>query len=482
MSEHFDVLIVGAGISGIGAGYYLNERCPGRSYVILEGRERIGGTWDLFRYPGIRSDSDMYTFGYAFKPWTAPKSIADGDSILEYLNETAEENGIDRHIRFGHHVDRASWSSDAQRWTIEATDKATGEARRFTCGFFFLCSGYYDYEEGHAPTFPGQERFEGTIVHPQKWPEDLDYAGKRVVVIGSGATAVTLVPVLAEQAAHVTMLQRSPTYIVSAPAEDPIGKRLRETFPPHLAHTLARWKNILLSMFLYQFAQRAPEKAKQLVRDGLEQQLDNNIDIDRHFSPPYNPWDQRLCLVPDGDLFKALNRGEASVVTDHIETFTEGGVRLCSGEELEADLIVTATGLRLLFFGGIEVTVDGVAVDASERVSYRGMMLSGVPNLALSFGYTNASWTLKSDLIGEHVCRILNHMERGGYTVVTPRFEDDGAPREPFIGLTSGYVQRSIHILPKQASRAPWKVYQNYLLDLFGFRLSDVARDDLSFR
>lgn len=470
--QHFDVLVVGAGISGIGAAYYLGQRCPKRTYAILEARDDLGGTWDLFRYPGIRSDSDMYTLGYAFKPWKSPKAIADGPSILAYLRETAHEHGIDRHIRFGHSVTRASWSSGDARWTVEARKK-DGEVARLTCGFLFVCSGYYDYAEGYTPELPGIERFAGQVVHPQKWSEDVEYAGKRVVVIGSGATAVTLVPELAKKAAHVTMLQRSPTYIVSVPAADAIANRLRAKLPPKLAYGITRWKNVLVGMAIYGASRRAPRAMKRLFVGGVKKELGPDYDVETHFTPRYDPWDQRLCLVPDSDLFESIREGRASVVTDHIETFTEKGIRLRSGEELEADLVVTATGLKVRMLGGAELVVDGERVDLSRTMTYKAMMISDVPNLAMWFGYTNASWTLKADLTSEYVCRLLNLMERKGRRVCVPR-RDPSVREEPFLDFSSGYVQRALASLPRQGSKAPWKLHQNYLLDVLTLRHGKV--------
>src|ERR1700687_1456573 len=401
-SEHFDVLIVGAGLSGIGAGHHLQANCPGKSYAILEGRDCIGGTWDLFRYPGVRSDSDMFTLGYSFKPWTEPKAIADGPRILNYVRETAAENGIDRKIRFHHRGTRASWATPDARWTVEAERGPVGEGGleivRFTCNFLFMCSGYYRYEEGYTPEFSGTREFAGRIVHPQKWPEDIDYAGKRVVVIGSGATAVTLVPEMAKTAAHVTMLQRSPTYVVSRPAQDPFANKLRARLPSKLAYHLIRWRNVLWGMYFFQLSRRKPARVKELILGGVRMALRTRSDIATHFTPRYNPWDQRLCLVPDGDLFRAINEKRASVVTKEIDSFTEKGIRLKDSSELEADIIVTATGLNLQVLGGIEVSVDGRTVDFARTLNYKGMMYSDVPNLASSFGYTNASWTLKCDL------------------------------------------------------------------------------------
>ncbi len=482
--EHVDVLIVGAGLSGIGAACHLQANCPGKSFAILESRERSGGTWDLFKYPGIRSDSDMYTLGYSFRPWSQPKSIADGPSILEYVREVASERGVDEKIHFNHRVVRAEWSSADARWSVEAIRGAEGqegESVRLSCNFLFLCSGYYRYDEGYTPEFRGSERFEGDIVHPQHWQEDLDYAGKRVVVIGSGATAVTLVPSMAESAAHVTMLQRSPTYIVSLPAEDPIAKQLRRFLPSKISAPILRWKNVLLTMASFQLSRRRPQAMKALLRKGLERQLPAGYDIDRHFSPSYNPWDQRLCLVPNGDLFEAISAGRASVVTDRIETFTEKGIRLVSGAELEADVIVTATGLNLLALGGLQLSLDGQEISLADTMSYKGMMLSGIPNMAFAVGYTNASWTLKADLVCEYICRLINHMDAGGFDRCTPVNRDPTVLERPFIDFSSGYVLRSIENFPKQGSKAPWRLHQNYPMDVFNLRFGSVEDGTMEF-
>jgi cation diffusion facilitator CzcD-associated flavoprotein CzcO len=479
--EHFDVLIVGAGLSGVGAACHLQAECPQKTYAILEARGSIGGTWDLFRYPGIRSDSDMYTLGYAFRPWKDAKSIADGSSILEYVRETAADNGIEQEIRFHHRVTRAHWSSAQSRWTVEAERSDTGEAVQLSCSFLLMCSGYYRYDEGYTPEFRGVERFGGQIVHPQRWSEDVEYAGKRVVVIGSGATAVTLVPALAEKAAHVTMLQRSPSYVVSLPGEDPLARLLRRTLPERLVYPIVRWKNVLLTMLSFQLSRRRPELAKRLVRKGVERRLPPGYDIDTHFKPTYGPWDQRMCLVPDGDLFEALCDGRASMVTDHIDEFTEHGIRLQSGDELAADLIVTATGLNLIPLGGVQVVVDGTEIDVSQTMSYKGMMLGGVPNLAVAFGYTNASWTLKADLTSAYVCRLLNHMDERGYVSCAARV-DPAMDTQPFIDFSSGYVQRAIDRFPKQGSKAPWRLYQNYALDIFSLRYGALEDGTLHFR
>ena len=450
--EHFDVLIVGAGLSGIGAGWHLQNHSPDRSYVILEGRDAIGGTWDLFRYPGIRSDSDMYTLGYAFKPWTEAKAIADGPSILKYVRDTARDFGIDRHIRYGHQVKSAAWSSQSACWTVEA-QCSDGTAARITANFVFLCGGYYSYEGGYTPEFPGSERFKGVIVHPQKWPEDLDYTNKQVVVIGSGATAVTLVPAMAAKAARVTMLQRSPTYVVSRPAEDAMANKLRKILPAKLAYHLIRWRNVLFGMWFFRLARNKPDAVKKNIIDMVRQQLGPDYDVTRHFTPSYNPWDQRLCLVPDADLFDAIKAGKAEVATDHIEAFTETGIRLKSGAKLEADVIVTATGLTLQVMNGLKLTVDGREIDPGQTLSYKGMMYEGVPNLASSFGYTNASWTLKCDLTCEYVCRLLNHMKRTGQRQVTPHNHDPNIEHQPWLDFSSGYVQRAMERFPSKAPR-----------------------------
>jgi len=477
--EHFDVIIVGAGLSGVGAACRLKMECPAKSFVILEGRERMGGTWDLFRYPGVRSDSDMYTLGYRFRPWRDNKAMADGPAILSYIRETAAEYDIDKSIRYNHRVRRASWSSHDARWTVEAETKNT--VVQLTCNFLYLCTGYYDYESGYTPEWPGVARFRGTMVHPQKWPEDLDYAGKRVVVIGSGATAITLVPAMAQHAAHVTMLQRSPSYIVSRPAEDMLAKLFRRCLPDHTAYALARWKNVLSGSFFYNLARKRPKVFKWMVARGVRRQLGNKYDS-KHFTPAYNPWDQRLCLVPDADLFRALNEGRVSVVTDHIETFTENGLLLKSGEHLNADIIVTATGLVLKLFSGVQLVVDDMPVELPKTLVYKGMMFSDIPNLAFAVGYTNASWTLKCDLTAEYVCRLLNHMDQHGYAVCTPRVNDAHIEEEPVIDFNSGYVLRALDSLPRQGSKTPWRLHQNYVKDLRMMRYGRVEDGTMEFK
>jgi cation diffusion facilitator CzcD-associated flavoprotein CzcO len=483
--EHFDVLIVGAGLSGIGAAHHLQDECPGRTYAILEAREASGGTWDLFRYPGIRSDSDMLTLGYSFRPWPEAKAIADGPAILSYVRETASEAGIDRNIRYRHKVIAASWSTDDARWTVEVERGGTNgdapETIELTCNFLHMCSGYYRYDEGYKPDFPGAERFRGQIVHPQEWTDDIDYAGKRVVVIGSGATAVTLVPAMAETAAHVTMLQRSPSYVVSLPGVDPIAKFLRRFLPQRIAFPILKWKNVLLTMASFQLSRRRPRWVKAMIRKGVERRLPPGYDTSTHFRPKYNPWDQRMCLVPDGDLFDAISSGSASIVTDTVETFTEDGLRTGSGEEIEADLVVTATGLNLLPLGGMSFQVDGEEVRLPERIAYKGIMLEDVPNAAVSIGYTNASWTLKCDLTCEYVCRLLNHMDENGFDYCVPRNLDPSVTPVPFIDFNSGYVQRSIDSFPKQGSRRPWKLHQNYALDILDLRHTSLDDGVLEF-
>jgi cation diffusion facilitator CzcD-associated flavoprotein CzcO len=479
--EHVDVLIVGAGLSGIGAGYHLQENSPGKTYAILEARDAIGGTWDLFRYPGIRSDSDMYTLGYSFKPWESAKAIADGPSILSYVRETAEENRIEDRIRFNHKVVRAEWSSDEARWTVTAERTDTGESVQITCGFLFSCSGYYSYDKGYTPEFAGIERFGGRVVHPQFWSDDIDYAGKRVVVIGSGATAVTLVPAMADEAEHVTMLQRSPSYIVSLPGEDPIANFLRRILPAKAAYSIVRWKNVMLQLGVFQLSRKRPRFVKRLIRAAVKRNLPKDFDVDTHFNPSYNPWDQRMCLVPDADLFEAITAGTASIATDRIETFTETGIKLESGEQLDADLVVTATGLDLIPVGGVSLAVDGEEVSLPDTMSYKGMMLSDVPNMAISIGYTNASWTLKCDLTCEYVCRLLNHMDEHGYDVCTPTNEDPSVEAVPFIDFNSGYVVRAIHKFPRQGSKPPWRLYQNYARDILSLKHGDVEDGAMKF-
>jgi monooxygenase len=467
-SEFFDVVIIGAGLSGVGAAYHLQEKCPNKRYVILEGRKALGGTWDLFRFPGIRSDSDMHTLGYNFKPWREAKAIADGPSILNYIRETAVENSISEHIRFGHLVKRASWSSDDATWSIEAQKKNSDETVVIRCNMIQVCAGYYSYENGYTPEFPGRESFSGEIVHPQEWPENLDYTDKRVVVIGSGATAVTLVPEMAEKAQHVIMLQRSPTYMVSRPDKDIVANILRRILPEKLAYAITRWKNIRLQRMVYSKSRTDPDKVRDQLMHMLRKDLKSEAVIEKHFTPRYNPWDQRLCLVPNSDFFQSINSGKASVVTEQIDRFTEKGVLLKSGDELDADIIVTATGLNLVVLGGMQFFVDGEPVDFSKTFSYKAMMYSDVPNLVSTFGYINASWTLRSDLTAEFCCRLLAHMDETGQRQCTPRLrsDDQDMPALDWIAdFSSGYIQREMHQLPKQSDRAPWINTQDYALD-----------------
>ncbi len=530
--EHFDVLIIGAGLSGIGAGAHLRMQCPEKTFAILEGREAMGGTWDLFRYPGVRSDSDMFTLGYRFRPWSDPKAIADGPAILNYIRETSQEYDLDKEIRFGHSVKRAEWSSQNSQWTVEVNvssarvssphvskGAADIEAPKYdqngavyqaetravasvphrpedlplrrkdakpetvflTCSFLYLCTGYYDYEKGYTPEWPGFEGYAGTIVHPQKWQADLDYSGKSVVVIGSGATAVTLVPAMAEKAGHVTMLQRSPTYVVSMPAEDKIANTLRAVLPAKAAYALTRWKNVLRQMFFYTLSRKKPEFMKNLIAKGVKNEIGEEY-LEKHFRPKYDPWDQRLCVVPNSDLFESIREGRSTIITGEIETFTRSGVRLKSGEELEADVIITATGLNLKIMAGLELIVDGEPVDLANKLAYKGMMYNDVPNLAQAFGYTNASWTLKCDLTSEYVCRLLKYMDAGGYASCAPRITDPTVKPEPVLDFTSGYVQRALHTLPSQGSKQPWRLHQNYFKDLRLIRYGQLDDGTMEFR
>jgi len=480
-NEHVDVLIVGGGLSGVGAACHLRMKCPGKTFAILEARDAIGGTWDLFRYPGVRSDSDMFTLGYSFRPWKQAKSIADGPAIRSYINETADDYGVRDAIRLNHRVVSADWASEEARWTVEVARTDTGETVQMTCGFLYACTGYYRYDEGFTPDFPGRERFKGEIIHPQHWPEGYDYSGKRLVVIGSGATAVTLVPAMADRAAHVTMLQRSPSYVVSLPGRDPLARLLRRVLPTKVVYPIVRWKNVLIAMAFFQLSRRRPQLVKGLIRRSVERQLPAGYDVETHFRPRYNPWDQRVCLVPDGDLFAVLSDGRASIMTGRIETFTETGIELTSGEELAADVIITATGLDLLALGGISLTVDGELVGLPDKVAYKGMMLSGVPNLAVALGYTNASWTLKCDLCSHYVCRLLNFMDEHGYDQCMPLEPDPSLPREPFIDFNSGYVVRAIHKFPKQGPDRPWRLYQNYPRDVRLLKHGELLDDGIAF-
>ena len=477
--EHLDVLVVGAGISGIGAGRYLTTELPATSFAVLEARAASGGTWDLFRYPGIRSDSDLHTFGYEFKPWRDEQSIADAPRILAYLRETITENGLDASIRYSHRVLAASWSTADARWTVDVERTDTGERLQLSAGWLFCAGGYYRYDEGFTPVFPGRERFRGPIVHPQHWPEDLDYAGKRVLVIGSGATAVTLVPAMAETAGHVTMLQRTPSYVMPVPRNDALADRLRALLGEERAFALTRRKNIARGIGIWKFCQKYPKAARRLIRWVNTKQLPEGYPVDEHFNPPYDPWDQRLCAVPDGDLFRAIRNGTADVVTDRIETFTENGVLLASGRELEADVIVTATGLNVQAIGGISLTVDGEPVHLPDTVAYKGMMLSGVPNFVLAIGYTNSSWTLKIGLLCEHFCRLLAYMDAHGYDVARPEPSDPDMPTRPFLDFAAGYIQRAVDQLPRQGDRMPWLTSMSYSSDVKLLRADSVIDPEL---
>lgn len=476
-TEHVDVLIVGAGLAGVGAACRLREEHPHRTMAVLEARGAIGGTWDLFRYPGVRSDSDMFTLGYGFRPWQSAEAIADGPSIREYIRDTAREYRVDEHVRFHHTVESASWSSEKALWTVTVHRSDTAAQVTLTCSFLYVCSGYYRYDEGYVPDLPGVERYEGTLVHPQHWPEDLDHRGRRVVVIGSGATAVTLVPAMAPEAEHVTMLQRSPSYVMALPSVDPLARLLRRILPDGVTFPVVRWKNALSMGLFFRLSRRAPRLVRGLIERGARSALPEGFDVDRHFSPEYRPWDQRLCFVPDGDLFRALRRNEASVVTDTIDTFTPDGIRLTSGAELPADVVVTATGLNLLAIGGITLDVDGHAVEIGKAVTYKGMMLDGVPNFAMTIGYTNASWTLKADLVAEYVCRVLTHLDEHGFDRATPVLPLGDRPAEPLIDLQAGYVLRSIDRMPKQGRSAPWRLHQNYLRDVVHLRHGSVTEE-----
>jgi monooxygenase len=479
--ERVDVLIVGSGISGIGAACHIKANCPHKSFLVLEARDAIGGTWDLFRYPGIRSDSDMYTMGYIFKPWIGDKALADGGSIRNYIGDAATEHDIHGHIRTGHRVRGANWHSQRACWQVEVLQCASGDVVSIECSFLYLCTGYYDYEHPHAPTFAGSEQFNGRIVHPQFWPQDLDYRNKKVVVIGSGATAVTLVPAMTDSAAHVTMLQRTPSYIISVAAVDSMSAVLRRFLPDKVSYSITRWKNILLGMLVYQVCQRRPQWAEAMIRKGVIDYLGPDYDVSKHFTPSYKPWDQRLCMVPDGDLFKAIDQGKATVVTDTIDSFTPSGIRLHSGEQLEADIIVTATGLKLKLLDEMALRVDGEPMVLSEKTVYQGMMLSDVPNLAFAIGYTNASWTLKADLAADFITRVLNYMDKHGYRQCCPRDKSGSVHDEPLMTLTSGYIQRAQGSLPREGRKAPWRMYQNYILDKIVLKMASLKDGTLEF-
>ncbi|MFT4632369.1 MAG: monooxygenase [Candidatus Azotimanducaceae bacterium] len=480
-NESVDVLIIGAGLAGIGGACQVRRNCPDRSFMILESRATSGGTWDLFRYPGIRSDSDMYTYSYGFKPWKDKSTIADGYKILSYLREAAAENDVERHIRYQHKVVATNWLSSDNRWLVTAERGGSGESVTISCKFMFNCSGYYDYERGYTPDFAGIEDFKGQVVHPQHWPEDLDYQGKRVVVIGSGATAVTLVPAMSKDTASLVMLQRTPTYIANVPAEDPMAKTLRKCLPDNWAFRLTRWKKMLFQIYIYQLSRRKPQELRKFLLGGVRKALGPDYDVATHFTPDYNPWDQRLCAVPDGDLFAAIRAGNAEVVTDHIDQFNFEGIQLKSGKQLDADIVILATGLNLKFAGGVKYSIDGKELDITEHFIFRGMMFSGIPNMAFTVGYTNSSWTLKTDLTGKYVCRLLNKMDRGNYSTVTPRMKGE-VDEVPLLDFDAGYVLRARERFPKNGNRLPWKNYQNYIRDFIGLRLGGLSDDELEFR
>ena len=479
--EHIDVLIVGAGISGIGAGYYLKNKCPSKSFKILESRNNLGGTWDLFKYPGIRSDSDMTTMGYRFKPWTGKKLVAGGGAILDYLNDVVDENGFRDKIQYDSHVTKAWWKSDESKWYVTYQDSAHGNESMITCNFLYFCVGYYDYENGHEPEFEGQSDFNGDIIHPQHWPENLNYKDKNVVVIGSGATAVTLIPSMADETKHITMLQRSPTYYMVRPNIDPIGAFFRRFMGKTVSYFVMRWKNIQLQSWFFKRARKDPKLIKEFLIGVVKEKLNPEYNVDKHFTPSYNPWEQRLCLVPDGDLFNAINEGKASVVTDHVDSFTSNGIKLKSGNELPADIIVTATGLKLMICSNIEIKVDDETIDISDTMTFKGMMVSNVPNVVWTFGYTNASWTLRADLTAEYTCKILNYMDKHDYKVATPSPNSEIGEDGTWLDFNSGYVTRSAHLFPRNGDRDPWRNTQNYIKDVVDLRYGNVKDEELIF-
>ena len=479
--NHVNILIIGAGLSGIGAAYHIEKESPQKTYRILESRDQLGGTWDLFRYPGIRSDSDMTTMGFRFKPWKGEKLVAEGGAILEYLNEIADENSINEKIQYHSHVHSVSWSSDESRWTVTYKNKRDDTDEIITCDFLYFCVGYYDYDKAYQPSFKGRENFKGQIVHPQKWPDDLDYEGKRVVVIGSGATAVTLIPSMAEKTEHITMLQRSPTYYVVRPNINPLGNFIRRITNNTIAYYVMRWQNINMQSFFFKIARRYPKRVKDFLIGLVKDHLPEDYDIEKHFTPPYNPWDQRLCLVPDGDLFNSIKDGNASVVTDHIDEFTQKGIKLKSGDELEADIIVTATGFNVLLFGNIDITVDNKKIDPSNSMTYKGMMVSNVPNLIMTFGYTNASWTLRADLTAEYACRLFNYMDKNGYKYCQPTPDGEIEIDGEWLDFNSGYVLRVLDKLPLQGARDPWRNTQNYKKDVLQLRYGRITDKELKF-
>jgi monooxygenase len=481
-NTHFDVIIIGAGLSGIGAACHLKRNCPNKTFAMLEGRSNIGGTWDLFKYPGIRSDSDMHTFAYSFKPWTYDKTISDGATIMKYLNETIDDYELRKHIKYNHWISEVFWSSDEDKWTVKGKNNESNEVIQLSCNFLISCTGYYDYDEGYTPDFKGLENYKGQFVHPQKWTNDIEYENKEVIIIGSGATAVTLLPTMAEKTKHITMLQRSPTYMMSLPEHDKFSKVVKRWLPSKIAHFLARWKHVLGQIYFYKISKKKPKEVRYFIKKEIRKVLGEDYDVETHFNPKYNPWDQRICAVVDNDLFDAINEGKCTIVTDYIDSFTEKGILLQSGKELEADLVVSATGLKIKFVGGINIKVDGKTIDPSDLVNYKGMMLQDVPNMAMIAGYTNASWTLKSDLVGEYICRLLHHMDKKGLTSCTPTLSDNNVITEPASDLASGYIQRALDELPKQGDKYPWKLNQNYIKDMIALRFKSIDDGYLVFK
>lgn len=479
--QHFDIIIIGAGLSGIDAACHFSMNCPDKSYTIYEGRDNIGGTWDLFKYPGIRSDSDMHTFSYHFKPWTYNKTIADASTILEYLQETVAEYKIEDKINFNHFMTDMSWSSKTKLWTVTGTNQKTNQEIKSTCNFLMLCTGYYDYENGYTPDFKGLNHYKGQFIHPQKWTTDIDYGNKEVIVIGSGATAVTLIPAMAERTKHITMLQRSPSYILSRPLYDPFAKWVNRLLPKKAAHFLARWKNILLNMYVYWMSRRKPKAIRKFVKAEMKKVLGSEYDIETHFNPKYNPWDERLCAVPDNDLFHTIKDGKCSIVTDHIDTFTENGILLQSGKELKADIIISATGLIIKMAGGMTIKVDEQEQNLGELINYKGLMIENIPNMVAISGYTNASWTLKADLVCAYTCRLLKYMDKNGYQSCVPKLDDENIETKPVIDFSSGYIQRALDKLPKQGNQFPWKLHQNYIKDMIILKYKKINDGHLVF-
>ncbi|HSX68742.1 NAD(P)/FAD-dependent oxidoreductase [Nocardioides sp.] len=479
-AKHLDVLIVGAGLSGIDAAVHVSKAFPAKSYALLEMREELGGTWSLFKYPGLRSDSDMYTLGFGFRPWTGKDAIADGKDILQYLKETASEYGVDKHIRYQRKATAYSWSSEANLWTVTVENGETGTTETLTANFLVNTTGYYNYDAGYTPEFPGADEFKGQIVHPQHWPEDLDYTGKRVVVIGSGATSITLIPSMAPDAEHITMLQRTPTYIISQPKIDPVASVLKKTLPAKVAAKAIHARYASVTIGFFEFARRQPKATKALIKRWAKIHLPKDFDYDKHLVPPYNPWDQRLCVVPGADLFKAIHSHKVDIVTEHIEKFDATGIQLKNGQHLDADIIVTATGLDIQMFGGAEVEVDGEKVDLGKLFTYKALMLNNIPNFAFIIGYSNASWTLKADLVCEYIVRLLDHMDENSFTKVVP-IVDGGLEAEDIMKLDSGYLARAADKMPKAGNRDPWRLKQNWYFDKKFIQKSPLVDDEIHF-